>query len=562
MKIFFVFAFLFIFAAASCQRSQEKKSYNPYNYAPVKRIVVKHAAVASAHILASDVGKMILKKGGNAIDAAVAMQFALAVVYPEAGNIGGGGFAVIHLANGKNTSIVYREKAPGKSTRNMFVGEDGRTNRNLLYYGCLASGVPGTVAGIFKMHKEYGKLPMKELIQPAIDLAEHGFVITTREAERLNDRQEVFEKYNTVMPVFVKRKGWHAGDTLVQKDLAQTLELIRDQGKSGFYEGETAHKIFAEMNRGNGIISLEDLKNYKADESAPISFDYKGYHIISMPPPSSGGVLLAEMLGMLKHFPIEQYGFESVHSVQLMTEIERRAFADRVKYVGDPNFVKVPLKTMMSDAYLQKRIADYQSDKATSSKEIRPGIIENESNETTHLSVVDSSGNAVAVTFTLSDSYGSKVVVGHAGFFLNGEMRGFVSNPGNEPTNDAIEPHKRMLSSMSPTIVLKENSPYLVLGSIGSRTIITSVFQTIVDLLDFNISVSDAVNKPKFHMQWEPDLIYIEKGFPDSVRQAMEPMGYTFEVRAPIGRTEVIKIAKDSVIAVGDHRGDDGVAGY
>jgi gamma-glutamyltranspeptidase/glutathione hydrolase len=560
---------LVVLLAVSCNYLGSSQGINPYHYSSVKRITVKHGAIATANPLASEIGAMILKRGGNAVDAAIAAQFALAVVYPAAGNIGGGGFMVIHLNDGKNTAIDFREEAPGKATRDMYLDKNGNADPQLSRNGDLSVGVPGTVAGIFLAHKEYGRLPMKELIQPAIDLAEKGYAITATEARWLNGSQSDFKKYNTVMPVFVNPGRWHAGDTLIQKDLARTLELIRDKGESGFYEGETAQKIIAEMQRGNGIITLLDLKNYRAKERKPAIFDYKGYTVETMPLPSSGGVVLQQMLGMLQNYPVDQYGFESVKSVQLMTEIERRAYADRAQYLGDPDFVKVPVKELVSESYLKQRMADYNPARATPSDSIGAGAVHSESEETTHLSVVDDSGNAVSVTYTLNNLYGSQVVVGHAGFFLNDEMDDFSAKPGAPnmfgllgTEANSIAPGKRMLSSMTPTIVLKDNKPYLVLGTPGGATIITSVFQTVVDILDFKMDINDAVNKPKFHEQWKPDVVYIEKGFPDSVKRAMVKMGYTFQERGSIGRTEVIKITKDSIEAVADDRGDDSADGY
>lgn len=562
-------AFLFSLSFFSCNHGGQAGQIDSYNYTSVKRVVEKNGAIATANPLASEVGAAILKKGGNAIDAAIAAQLVLAVVYPAAGNIGGGGFMVIHFKDGKNTSIDFREEAPGKATRDMYLDKEGNADPEISRNGHLSIGVPGTVAGLFLAHKEYGKLPMKDLIQPAIDLAKKGFKIGKTEARWLNNDQEDFKKYNTVMPVFVKPRGWHEGDTLIQKDLAHTLELIRDKGQAGFYEGETAKKIVEEMERGHGIISLEDLKNYKAKERIPVMFDYKGYKVVSMPLPSSGGILIEQMLGMLKNYPIDQYGFLSVKSVQLMTEIERRSYADRAKYLGDPDFVKVPVAAITSEEYLKKRMADYDPDKATSSEKIEAGVIAPESEETTHLSVVDSSGNAVSVTYTLNNLYGSKVVAGHAGFFMNDEMDDFSAKPGAPnmfgllgAEANSIVAGKRMLSSMTPTIVLKNDKPYLVLGSPGGATIITSVFQTIVDILDFNLNVSAAVNGPKFHEQWKPDVVYVEKSFPDSVKEAMTKMGYTFKVRGSIGRTEVIRVAGDSIVAVADGRGDDSAAGF
>ena len=535
---------------------------NPYHYASVKRVVVDNGAVASAHPLASEIGAMILKEGGNAVDAAVAVQFALAVVYPRAGNLGGGGYTVIHLANGTNEAIDYREKAPEQASRYMFV-KNGHSSTALRHNGQLASGVPGTVAGIFLAHEKYGKLPMQALIQPAIDLANDGFVLTSNAARSFNYNQSAFRKCNTVTPVFVRTDGWQKGDTLVQKDLAHTLALIRDQGKSGFYEGETAGKIVAEMQRGNGIISLKDLKKYEASERVPIVFDYKGYTVVAMSPSSSGGIAVQQMLGMLKRYPIGAYGFESLRAVQLMTEIERRAFSDRAAYLSDPDFIRMPLKAMVTDHYLKGRMATYSPKHATPRNAIRAKIkLPVESKETTHISVVDRAGNAVAVTYTLSSNYGCKVVVGHAGFFLNNEMRAFNSNPRDGLIVNTIRPDIRMRSSMSPTVVLKQGKPYLVLGTPGSETIITSVFQTLVDIIDFDMSVSDAVNAPKFHYNRTGNTLYIEKGFPSPVVEAMQQMGYRFEKNRVIGRMEVIRIADGKIEAVADRRGDDSASGY
>ncbi len=563
-----VLPFLTLLVILSCNGQYNPSTINAYDYKPTKKIEVAHAAVVSAHPLASQAGLQILKAGGNAIDAAIATQFALAVVYPVAGNIGGGGFMVIHSQDGESTTIDFRETAPGKATRNMYLDEKGYADAERSRNGALAVGVPGTVAGLFLAHKRYGKLPMKQLIQPAIDLAEKGFAITARAATALNRVQNALIKYNTIKPVFVKEGGWAAGDTLIQKDLARTLALIRNHGKAGFYEGETAKKIVAEMNRGGGIISLADLKNYKAVERPPRTFDYKGYQVISMPLPSSGGILLQQMLGMLSLYPVERYGFESARSVQLMVEIERRAYADRAKYLGDPDFVKAPVDKLIAPAYLKKRIQDFSFGKANKSDSIQAGTFR-ESEETTHLSVVDSAGNAVSTTYTLNNVYGSKVVVGHAGFFLNDEMDDFSAKPGVPnmfglvgAEANAIAPGKRMLSSMTPTIVLKNQKPFLVLGTPGGATIITSVFQTIVDILDFKLPVSRAINAPKFHHQWKPDVVYIESGFPDSVKNSLRSMGYSFKQRSPIGRTEVIKIEHDTITAVADSRGDDSAAGY
>lgn len=556
-------SYLFIGCSA-----QDGHRINAYDYQIVKKIEHQKAAVVSAHPLASEVGAMILKKGGNAVDAAIATQLALAVVYPNAGNLGGGGFLVLQTQGGEIAAYDYRERAPALASRDMYLNETGDADSTLSRDGHLASGVPGTVAGLFASHKDYGRLPMAELIQPAIDLAAKGFAITDREAKGLNRTKSDFEKYNTVTPAFVKANEWRAGDTLVQADLAQTLTRMRDKGAAGFYEGETADLMVAEMKRGGGIISHADMKNYQAVKRDPIAFDYKEYRIVTMPLPSSGGVMMQQMMSMLENYPIATYGFGSPKAVQLMTEIERRAYADRTEYMGDPDFVDVPVKELVDRAYLEQRMSDYDPMKPTPSAAVKPGLVL-EHEETTHLSVVDEEGNAVAVTTTLNGAYGSRVVVGGAGFILNNEMDDFSAKPGTPnkfgllgTAANAIAPSKRMLSSMTPTIVSKDNKPYLVLGTPGGSTIITSVFQTLVNLLEFKLSVDEAVNNPKFHHQWQPDVIYIEKDFPSSSRTALEGMGYRFVERSPIGRTEVIRLTEAGAEAVADKRGDDSAAGY
>ena len=543
-------------------------SPNPYQYSIRKKIECRNGAVVSAHPLASEVGLSILKQGGNAIDAAIATQLALAVVYPGAGNIGGGGFLVARLRNGKNVSIDYREKAPGSASRNMYLDSAGNAQTNVSQNGHLSAGVPGTVAGLFASHK-YGKVSFRSLIQPAIDLAEKGFTITEAEARSLNNNREDFLKYNSVIPVFVNPTKWKAGDTLFQKDLAKTLMRIRDEGMKGFYEGETARLIIEEMKRGNGIITYDDLKNYKAKEREPIVFDYKNYDVITMPLPSSGGILLPQMMNMIEDRPMKQYGFHSWQSVQLMTEVERRAYADRATYLGDPDFYKVPVKQLISKEYAKQRMLDYKQDVAGDSKVTSSGQVE-ESKETTHLSVYDSEGNAVAVTTTLNGGYGGSTVVGGAGFLLNNEMDDFSIKPGVPNmygaiggNANAIVPGKRMLSSMTPTIVLQNNKPYLIVGTPGGTTIPTSVFQTLVNILEFGMNAEDAVNKPKFHHQWFPDEIIVEQDFPPTVREKLQQMGYTIRQVSQIGRTEVIRILPDKTIeAVADKRGDDHAAGY
>jgi len=575
-KTFFT-VFIFILPASSiCTQAQKIDSRG---YSVQKNTTCSKGAVVSAHPLASMVGLSILKKGGNAIDAAIAMQLALAVVYPGAGNIGGGGFMVAHLQNGKNITLDYREKAPAKATRDMYLDEAGNPLLNLSQDGHLAAGVPGTVAGLFASMK-YAKLPFKTLIQPAIELAEKGFALTASQAASFNSTRKEFVALNTSAVAFVKENEWKAGDILIQVDLANTLKRIRDNGQKGFYEGETARLIVAEMQKGKGlpagqagIISLDDLKAYQAKERTALDFNYKGYQIITMPLPSSGGIIVQQMLKMIENRNIAAMQFQTAASVQLMTEVERRAYADRAEFLGDPDFVKVPVKTMVSAAYLNERMKDYEPGKAGNSKTTAAGLIK-ESEETTHLSVVDNYGNAVAVTTTLNGGYGSRTVVSGAGFLLNNEMDDFSVKPGVPNmygaignAKNAIEPGKRMLSSMTPTLVLKNGSPYLVVGTPGGTTIPTSVFQTLVNMLEFNMSADDAVNKPKFHHQWLPDIVSVEKDFPESVRDQLKAMGYDIKERSAIGRTEVIQIKKTSaaqrtIIAVGDKRGDDDARGY
>ncbi|HVU54821.1 MAG TPA: gamma-glutamyltransferase [Puia sp.] len=541
---------------------------NVYSYKVRKKTVVTKGAVVSAHPLASRAGVAILQKGGNAFDAAIATQLTLAVVYPGAGNIGGGGFMVAHRSTGQNIALDFREKAPEAATRDMYLDANGNARTDLSQNGHLASGVPGTIAGIFAELK-YARLPIATLIQPAVDLAEKGFAITEAEARSLNASQSSFKKYNTVTPVFVKEGGWKAGDTLVQKDLARTLRLIRDKGAAGFYEGETARLILEEMQRGKGIISAADLSGYQAKERDATVFPYKKYSIVTMPLPSSGGVILQQMMKMAEGQPLQSYGFESTQTVHVMTEIERLAYADRAKYLGDKDYYSVPVDTLTSASYIRQRVALIQPDKAGTSTDIQAGVLSPASEETTHLNVYDKEGNAVAITTTLNGGYGCKVVVGGAGFLLNNEMDDFSIKPGVPnmygavgAEANAIAPGKRMLSSMTPTLVLDKGKVFIIAGTPGGTTITTSVFQTLIDMLEFNMTPEDAVNKPKFHHQWLPDEIFVEASFPIEIREALQKMGYRITQRGSIGRTEVIKVSGGKIEAVGDRRGDDTAEGY
>jgi gamma-glutamyltranspeptidase/glutathione hydrolase len=401
-------------------------------------------------------------------------------------------------------------------------------------------------------------------------LAEKGFAVSEAEASSLNRYRDDFIKYNSEIPAFVKSSPWKGGDTLVQTQLASTLKRIRDKGAAGFYEGETAQYIVSEMKQGNGIISLDDLKNYEVKFRQPVSFDYKGFNVLSMPMPSSGGLLLKQMMKMVEHRNLEASGFGTVATIHLMTEVERRAFADRAKFMGDRDYVRVPITTLGSDIYLQNRMKDFDPDLAGKSVDIQPGNIATESDETTHLSVIDEHGNAVSVTTTLNGGYGSRTVVSGAGFLLNNEMDDFSVKPGvanmygavGDEAN-AIAPGKRMLSSMTPAIVLKNNEPWIITGTPGGTTIPTSVFQTLIDLIDFNMTPEEAIMKPKFHHQWLPDQIIMEPGFDSEIVSKLEAMGHTITTVRAIGRVEVImQKEKNKIVAAADVRGEDAAAGY
>ena len=535
----------------------------------VKEIHAKNKGlVVSAHPLASEAGAKMMKMGGNAYDAVIATQLALAVVYPQAGNIGGGGFLVGVKNNGEKFTIDFRETAPEKASKDMYLDKKGNANTDLSQNGRLAVGIPGSVAGYFATLK-YAKLPMEKLIQPAIDLAEQGFSITEREANLLNHQMQFFDQQNTNKTVFQKTTPWKQGDILVQKELAATLKLIQKEGAKGFYEGKTAELLVAEMKRGNGIITLNDLKNYKVIERKPLAFNYKGNEVVSMPLPSSGGILLAQMLKMASFENLENHAQNSTQAVQIMVEAERRAFADRAEYMGDPEFIQDQTARLISEEYLKNRWKSFNKNAATPSSEVGKIIAQpKESTETTHISIVDKDGNAVAVTTTLNGLYGSKVVVSGAGFFLNNEMDDFSVKPGVPNMFGAvggeansIKPGKRMLSSMTPTIVLKNGKPYIIVGTPGGTTIPTSVFQSIVDVLDFKLSPNMTINSPKFHHQWLPETVMVEKNFPESTISDLEKLKYKIERISQLGRTEMIVIdEKGNAVAVADGRGDDSVA--
>lgn len=545
------------------------REIDPYHYEIKRTGTYANGSVACAHPLAAQVGVAMMRHGGNAFDAAIATQLALAVVYPGAGNIGGGGFMTARVAaTDKKFMLDFREKAPSHASRDMYLDKDGNALLEKSQNGHLSAGVPGTVAGLFKT-LPYAKLAFKDLIEPAIVLAEKGFVLTEKEAKGLNTDRANFIKYNTLKKIaFVKDSLWKAGDTLFQPELAETLKRIRKEGAKGFYEGRTAKYIVDEMKRGGGIITLDDLKKYDAKERVPFNFQYRGYDIISTPPPSSGGLILAQVLKMIQPFPVADMGFHSYLSIHLIAEAERRSFADRAKFMGDPDFWKVPDSALISERYLMQRMSDFNPDAATPSKLINAGNIPM-SEQTTHISIADKEGNLVAITTTLNNHFGSKTVAGQAGFLLNDEMDDFSIKPGVPNMYgaiggdaNAIAPNKRMLSAMSPTLVLKDGKPFLVLGTPGGTTIPTSVIQSIVNIIDYNMTIEDAIAAPKFHHQWAPDILYVEKGFDANVLEKLRKMGYTVQERGPIGRTEIIGIQNGNLSAASDPRGDDSVAGY
>ena len=541
---------------------------NPYQYTVVKEQAFQKAAVTSAHPIASMVGAAIMKDGGNAFDAAIAIQFTLAVVFPGAGNIGGGGFLLSRNKDGVLMGIDYREAAPSKASRDMYLDENGNPIEGMSRSGASASGVPGSVAGMFSAHP-YAKLPMKTLLQPAYELAANGYVITEREARGLNGERKNFLKNSAQACAFTRKENWKAGDTLYQPELAATILRIQQKGKAGFYEGETAAMIVEEIKNSKGLISLEDLKKYTPQFRKPVEFDYRGHHIISFAPPSSGGILIAQMMQMIAPYPVSVMGANSFQSVSLMVEAQRRAYADRAEHMGDQDFWKVPTKTLTSNAYAQDRMKDYQPGVAGNSKNILAGVA-NESEQTTHFSVIDESGNMVSVTTTLNDTYGNKIIVGGAGFLLNNEMDDFSIKPGVPNMYgalggeaNAIQPGKRMLSSMTPTLVTKNNQPYITIGTPGGTTIPNQVYEGLVNVIDHKMSLKAAIDAPRFHHQHIPDNVSVEADFPEQTINALKEKGYTIVKRGAFGRMDGVMILPNgNRVAAGDKRGDDSVAGY
>lgn len=539
----------------------------------VKRgLIAEKAMVVSAREEASKIGLEIIRKGGNAFDAMMATEMALAVTYPFAGNLGGGGFAVYRLANGEIGSIDYREKAPLAADKDMYLDEEGNFQPQLSTKGSLASGVPGTIAGIFEAQGKYGKLTPEEILQPVIDLAKNGFVITENQAQRLQRVRAVVTEVNGPETFF--NRDIQAGDTLKIPVLAATLERIAKNGQDEFYKGETAKILAKHMQDKGGIITEEDLASYQAVWRDPVVFTYRDLRVISMAPPSSGGITLGQILKMIEPYDLKSMGHHSQEYIQVLVEAERRAYADRNFYLGDPDFVKIPVDQLLDDDYLKSRMESFSWEKATKSEEIAQGeILFSESMETTHYSIVDSEGNAISITTTLNGGYGSKLFVDELGFFMNNEMDDFSAKPGTPnmfgligAEANSIAPGKRMLSSMTPTLVEKNGKLLMVVGTPGGSTIITSVLQTILNVAEFGMGMQEAVEAPRFHHQWLPDLVNFEPDSFDSLLiQGLKAKGYLInEGNSPvIGKVDAILVLPDGRLEGGaDPRGDDRAAGF
>lgn len=535
-------------------------------------LVANEAMVVSAREEASQIGVEIMRKGGNAFDAMVATELALAVAYPFAGNIGGGGFMVYRKANGEIGSLDYREKAPLAATKDMFLDEKGNVIKGKSTESPLAIGVPGTVAGVFAVHEKLGSLPIEEILKPVIELAERGVIVTKKQEDRLNDYRAKIIKINGDKTLFAT--AFKENDVIKYPLLAATLKRISKNGKDEFYKGKTAEILVNYLQEKGAIITLEDLAKYEAKWRTPLTFDYKDLKVISMAPPSSGGICLAEIFKMIEPYDLAKMGHNSTEAIQVIVEAERRAYADRSYYLGDPDFVKIPLKELMSADYLKQRMSNFSFEKATLSSEIKEGkVTYNESTETTHYSIVDQFGNAVSSTTTLNDGYGSKYYCDELGFFLNNEMDDFSAKPG-EPNmfglvgNEAnsIAPQKRMLSSMTPTIVEKNGKLFMVLGSPGGSTIITSVLQTILNVYEYRFSMQDAVNAPRFHHQWLPDLITFEPNtFDTKTFETLKSKGYLINEKTTpvIGKVDAILVLPNKKLEGGaDFRGDDKAVGF